>query len=131
MGRLEYSTEYDGERRVVRHKVWGLHDSPEDAHPSIGAATSLARAKNCRNVLFDLSGLRLDVTPVDTMNMTSDFDRAGLARGLGCAVIVVEMSEEHRLTANLAANRGYNVKLFDKEPAAFQWLSSDESYPGA
>lgn len=124
MGKVEFSTEYDGGNSIVRHKVWGLHNTPEDAHPSIGEAMALARTKNCRNVLFDLSGLQFDVTPVATLNLTSDFERAGLHRGIRCAVCVRERSEEHELMESLAVRRGCNIRLFVDQATAVQWLTT-------
>lgn len=124
MGQVKFSTEFDRKCGIVRHKVWGLHASPEDAHPAISDAMAVARAKNCRSVLFDFSDLKLQVSAVDVFNLTSDFEKIGLTPGTRCAVFVREMSLEHRLLEGIAVKRGFNLKLFDDQSSALQWLTS-------
>lgn len=125
---MEYTTEFDEVNEIIIIRVKGEYHRPEDSLTIQKFVRKFYNKRGCCRFLIDMRqtqiiGETMDVfvtgsVPVDTdlrMKMTPH----------KVALVYSSINIEQRFLEEVAVNRGYNIKVFEKIDKAIEWLKTD------
>ena len=130
---MPYDFAVDAERDYLRVEVSGnrspdIEQGLRDIMTVWSRVTDICRETNTEKVLAVLQ-LKGEVPVMGSYNVVTHADQFGWSRRLRMAVVDLndESREGNRFTETVAVNRGYQIKVFDNENDAKDWLSDTES----
>jgi hypothetical protein len=123
---VPYEVAYDAGAAVVRVKVHGAA-SHEEHEAARAEAAQFCREKETRRVLVDLRDLTTDrnVSTMTCFEFGAGFVRVGMSAATRVALVRpvdTKAAADVMFTANVAVNRGGNLREFATVADAEEWL---------
>ena len=124
---MKYVTEYDADTGICTVTVTGRHRRPDDSVELQQYAREFGSKNDCSRFLVDMTqaeivGSTMDAYKTGTVPGDTD-NKQGMQR---VALVYAGDIREHKFLENVAVNRGYQVRVFDRIDIATEWLTTHE-----
>lgn len=120
---MRYKIEHDAVSGVATVTVTGEYQRPADSHELKRAARDFYRRTGCHLFLFDLTGANVRGDVMETYDAaTPDSILAPDLIHIRAAVLLRTITENDQFFENVAANRGFQVRMYRDERLAREWL---------
>lgn len=121
---MKYSSEIDKTNGICRVKVTGKFIRPDDSDELKHFALGIFTNNGCCRFLIALTEAEVvggTMPTYDAANPTGEI--ANSLRRIKTAFVRRELSEDDRFYENVAVNRGFSLRAFDKCEIAVEWLT--------
>jgi hypothetical protein len=120
---MKFSVQYDPENDIIITSMTGEIDS-EVIEAFSGEAIKLLSEHNCKRVLNDMRGAKLDFSTIDIYRIPKILDEARFPKSWKRAILVSDELEDYAFFETTSVNRGHRVKIFQDADEAIIWLRS-------
>lgn len=121
---MPWSMEFTDEGRVLKVLLQGTMAGPEVAEMTRESVATAAKTQVARIVL-DCADSKIDVPILDVYKLPDLYSAKGVSRQVHAAVIMPREGyrrDIYEFYEDVCRNRGYFVKLFEQEEAAWKWI---------
>jgi len=120
---MEYTTEFDEANEIYMVRVTGRHKRPEDSLVLQQLAQKVGDEQECQRFLFDMTQAEIIGGTMDTFETgTVPVDPNHKQARQRIALVYAGNLSEHKFMENVAVNRGYQLRVFDRMDEALEWL---------
>jgi hypothetical protein len=120
---MKYTYHFDEASGICTVHVTGKHRRPEDSMTLQQFARSFGDEHGCRRFLFDM-------TKAEIVGGTGDTFKTGTVPGdknhkqtmQKISLVYSGDLADHKFMENVAVNRGYQLRVFDRLDKAIEWL---------
>lgn len=124
---MEYTSEFDRVTGICTVRVTGLYRRPEDSDELKRFAVGFSSKTGCRLFLVDLTDTEVVGGTMPTFKAASPQGALGQAlRDLKAAFVRRELTPQDRFFEDVAVNRGFRLRAFEKLDEAAKWLIQGE-----
>lgn len=121
---MPWSMEFMDEGHVLKVLIQGDMSGAEVTQMTRESVNLVAKQQVTR-VMLDCAGARMDVPILDVYTLPDLYSARGISRQVRAAVILPREGyrrEIYEFYEDVCRNRGYFVKLFEDEAAAWAWI---------
>ena len=126
---MEFTSVFDRVEGICTIHVTGRYKRPEDSLGLQQFARHMGDKHGCQRFLIDKTQAEIIANTLDTYitgTMPLDFDHKQV--GQRVALLYASVLPEHKFMENVAFNRGYQLRAFDKMDEALEWLRLREKH---
>lgn len=121
---MEYISQYDENSGICTVRVKGRHQRPKDSLVLQQFARVFGEEHGCKKFLFDMRQTEIIGGTMDIYETgTVPIDRDHKQHSQKIALLYAGDLSDHKFMEYVAANRGYQVRVFDSGDNAIEWLS--------
>lgn len=104
--------------------IWiGPFSCPQDGPEMMSKAKPIIEKNNCLRLLFDHRNAQVIDDVTNTFKAGRNADKLGFEKKYVAAILYSEDERKHMFIETVMRNRGYQIKIFDCETKAINWLS--------
>ena len=125
---MEYTIEFDEANGICIIRVTGKHRRPKDSMALQELARDFINERGCFRFLIDMSqaqifGGTMDTYITGTVPVDKDLEMKRSRHRV--ALVYSSIDVEQNFLEDVAVNKGYNLKVFEKFDEALEWLKTD------
>jgi hypothetical protein len=120
---MEYKFHFDEGSGICTVLVTGRHNRPQDSLTLQKFARDFGHERGCHLFLFDMTKAEIHGGTMETYKTgTVPVDPDFMQIRQRIALLYSTNMNKHIFMENVAINRGYQVRVFDKMDKAIEWL---------